>query len=80
MLQLQMCVCLCVFQAHRAGVREPSAPPAHMDTPGLGYPSTSALQGESLPPTHSSASLIKAIREELMRLSQKQASLPSFHS
>ncbi|KAG5274037.1 hypothetical protein AALO_G00158470 [Alosa alosa] len=67
--------------AHRMGVREPSAPPAHLDTPGLGYPSTTgALQGEGLPSTHSSASLIKAIREELMRLSQKQASLPSFHS
>ncbi|XP_063053283.1 UPF0606 protein KIAA1549 isoform X2 [Engraulis encrasicolus] len=71
--------------AHRgAGLREPTAPPVHLDTPGLGYPSsTSALQGEGHglpPPTHSSASLIKAIREELMRLSQKQASLPSFHS
>uniref|UniRef100_A0A4W5NYF4 Si:ch211-1e14.1 n=1 Tax=Hucho hucho TaxID=62062 RepID=A0A4W5NYF4_9TELE len=58
----------------RSGLREPSA---HLDiyTPGFSYPPE-----ESSPPNHSSASLIKAIREELLRLSQKQQAVPSYHS
>ncbi|XP_036373971.1 UPF0606 protein KIAA1549-like [Megalops cyprinoides] len=62
----------------RTALREPSAPPAHLDSPGMGYPS--APPEETSPPGHSSASLIKAIREELMRLSQKQAAVPVYHS
>ncbi|XP_061678420.1 UPF0606 protein KIAA1549 isoform X2 [Syngnathoides biaculeatus] len=50
--------------------REPSAPPTHLDT-GAGYLSA-PLSLDTTPPTQSSASLIKAIREELLRLSQKQ--------
>ncbi|XP_068458982.1 UPF0606 protein KIAA1549 isoform X2 [Clinocottus analis] len=68
-----------VFQTPRGGIREPSAPPVHQDTPGVGYLSAPPPLDTS-PPTHSSASLIKAIREELLRLSQKQAAVPSYHS
>ncbi|GAA6089911.1 UPF0606 protein KIAA1549 isoform X4 [Tachysurus ichikawai] len=63
----------------RSGMREPSAPPAHLDSMGLGF-SSSAPPEESIPPSHSSASLIKAIREELMRLSQTQAAPAGYHS
>ncbi|XP_028305479.1 UPF0606 protein KIAA1549 isoform X2 [Gouania willdenowi] len=68
-----------IFQMYRNATREPTAPLSHLDSPGVGYVS-SAPPLETSPPTHSSASLIKAIREELLRLSQKQAALPSYHS
>ncbi|XP_034734187.1 UPF0606 protein KIAA1549 isoform X2 [Etheostoma cragini] len=68
-----------IFQTPRGGIREPSAPPVHLDTPGVGYLSAPPPL-DTCPPTHSSASLIKAIREELLRLSQKQAAVPSYHS
>ncbi|XP_077938165.1 UPF0606 protein KIAA1549-like isoform X7 [Gasterosteus aculeatus] len=67
------------FQAPRGGIREPSAPPVHLDSPVVGYLSAPPPLDTS-PPNHSSASLIKAIREELLRLSQKQAAVPSYHS
>uniref|UniRef100_A0A673WBR1 UPF0606 protein KIAA1549-like n=1 Tax=Salmo trutta TaxID=8032 RepID=A0A673WBR1_SALTR len=62
----------------RSALREPSSPLGHLDThtTGFGYPP----EESSSPPNHSSASLIKAIREELLRLSQKQQAVPSYHS
>uniref|UniRef100_A0A3Q3XGS7 Uncharacterized protein n=1 Tax=Mola mola TaxID=94237 RepID=A0A3Q3XGS7_MOLML len=68
-----------IFQTPRSVIREPSAPLVHLDTPNLSYLSAPPSFDTS-PPTHSSASLIKAIREELLRLSQKQAAVPSYHS
>uniref|UniRef100_A0A1A7YMY1 KIAA1549 n=1 Tax=Iconisemion striatum TaxID=60296 RepID=A0A1A7YMY1_9TELE len=64
---------------HRSGTREPPAPPPHLDTAAVAY--LAAPQPLSTPPpTQSSASLIKAIREELLRLSQKQAAVSGYHS
>eukprot|EP00066_Takifugu_rubripes_P016058 XP_011605324.1 PREDICTED: UPF0606 protein KIAA1549-like [Takifugu rubripes] len=68
-----------IFQTPRSFIKEPAAPPVHIDPPGVSYVS-SAPPLQTSPPTHSSASLIKAIREELLRLSQKQSAVPSYHS
>ncbi|KAJ0069498.1 hypothetical protein NL108_008257, partial [Boleophthalmus pectinirostris] len=71
--QLSFCFYYC------SGMREASALPPHLDSSGVGYMSAPPPL-DPPPPAHSSASLIKAIREELLRLSQKQAAVPSYHS
>ncbi|XP_077123284.1 UPF0606 protein KIAA1549 homolog isoform X2 [Ranitomeya variabilis] len=62
-----------MFSVNRGPNRQPGS---HLP-PSICYPSSSA---EDVHPGHSSASLIKAIREELLRLSQKQVVAPTYHS
>ncbi|CAL8242301.1 unnamed protein product [Merluccius merluccius] len=63
-----------VFQMPSSSLRDPSAaPPLLLTSPTPEYPPEDAS-----PSAHSSASLIKAIREELRRLAQKQASVSSY--
>lgn len=54
-------------------MREPSAPPLLLTSATPEYPPEDAA-----PSAHTSASLIKAIREELRRLAQKQAAVSSY--
>ncbi|KAK3517691.1 hypothetical protein QTP70_015674, partial [Hemibagrus guttatus] len=58
-----------VFQMPRSSLRDPPTPTAGYTAPE-----------EASPPVQSSASLIKAIREELQRLSQKQPAMAVYHS
>ncbi|KAK2882778.1 hypothetical protein Q8A73_021711 [Channa argus] len=62
-----------VFQMPSSSLREPSAPPLLLTSPTPEYPPEDAS-----PSAHTSASLIKAIREELQRLAQKQAAVSSY--
>ncbi|XP_072408596.1 UPF0606 protein KIAA1549 isoform X2 [Chiloscyllium punctatum] len=70
------------FQMQRTALRDPSAAALHMQHsnaqhPGVSFGSTCT---EDLMPGQSSTSLIKAIREELLRLSQKQSAFQNLHS
>ncbi|MEQ2185635.1 hypothetical protein GOODEAATRI_020222, partial [Goodea atripinnis] len=56
-----------------SSLRDPSAPPLLLTSPTPEYPPEDAS-----PSVHTSASLIKAIREELRRLAQKQATVTSY--
>ncbi|XP_026218933.1 UPF0606 protein KIAA1549-like isoform X2 [Anabas testudineus] len=62
-----------VFQMPSSSLRDPSAPPLLLTSPTPEYPPDDAS-----PSAHTSASLIKAIREELRRLAQKQAAVVSY--
>ncbi|XP_068590150.1 UPF0606 protein KIAA1549 isoform X2 [Cebidichthys violaceus] len=62
-----------VFQMPSSSLRDPSAPPLFLTSPTPEYPPEDAS-----PSAHTSASLIKAIREELRRLAQKQTAVTSY--
>ncbi|KAI9522475.1 hypothetical protein NQZ68_035815 [Dissostichus eleginoides] len=62
-----------VFQMPSSSLRDPSAPPLLLTSPTPEYPPEDAS-----PSAHTSASLIKAIREELRRLAQKQVAVTSY--
>ncbi|XP_053720068.1 UPF0606 protein KIAA1549 isoform X1 [Synchiropus splendidus] len=62
-----------VFQMPSSSLRDPSAPPLLLTSPTPEY-----LPDDASPSAHTSASLIKAIREELRRLAQKQAAITSY--
>uniref|UniRef100_A0A3Q3IUL2 Uncharacterized protein n=1 Tax=Monopterus albus TaxID=43700 RepID=A0A3Q3IUL2_MONAL len=62
-----------VFQMPSSLLRDPSAPPLLLTSPTPEYPPEDAS-----PSAHTSASLIKAIREELRRLAQKQVAVTSY--
>ncbi|XP_070785251.1 UPF0606 protein KIAA1549 [Enoplosus armatus] len=62
-----------VFQMPSSSLRDPTAPPLLLTSPTPEYPPEDAS-----PSAHTSASLIKAIREELRRLAQKQAAVTSY--
>ncbi|KAM8908016.1 UPF0606 protein KIAA1549 isoform 2-T3 [Spinachia spinachia] len=62
-----------VFQMPSSSLQDPSAPPLLLTSPTPEYPAEDAS-----PSAHTSASLIKAIREELRRLAQKQTAVTSY--
>ncbi|XP_048405322.1 UPF0606 protein KIAA1549 isoform X1 [Stegostoma tigrinum] len=71
-----------LFQMQKTSNRDPSAASLHIQHssaqhPGVSFGSTCT---EDLMPGQSSTSLIKAIREELLRLSQKQSAFQNLHS
>ncbi|XP_016412149.1 UPF0606 protein KIAA1549-like isoform X2 [Sinocyclocheilus rhinocerous] len=65
-----------VFQMPRTSLQDPTTPQGHLEASSVGY----IAPEERSPPPQSSASLIKAIREELQRLSQKQVAVVSYQS
>ncbi|XP_016137148.1 UPF0606 protein KIAA1549-like [Sinocyclocheilus grahami] len=65
-----------VFQMPRTSLQDPTTPQGHLEASSAGY----IAPEERSPPPQSSAFLIKAIREELQRLSQKQVAVVSYQS
>uniref|UniRef100_A0A673NC17 UPF0606 protein KIAA1549-like n=1 Tax=Sinocyclocheilus rhinocerous TaxID=307959 RepID=A0A673NC17_9TELE len=60
----------------RTSLQDPTTPQGHLEASSAGY----IAPEERSPPPQSSAFLIKAIREELQRLSQKQVAVVSYQS
>ncbi|XP_078273115.1 UPF0606 protein KIAA1549 [Rhinoraja longicauda] len=70
-----------LFQMQRTSLRDPSAPSLHLQHCNAQEPGDSFLSNQDdLVSGQSSTSLIKAIREELLRLSQKQSTFQNLHS
>ncbi|XP_043944141.1 UPF0606 protein KIAA1549 homolog isoform X2 [Protopterus annectens] len=68
-----------MYQIPRTSGRDPTVPHSHLQPSNLQGTGT-CYNAEDIQRGHSSASLIKAIREELLRLSQKQSVIQDFHS
>lgn len=70
-----------LFQMQRTSLRDPSAPSLHLQHCNAQEPGDSFRSNQDdLISGQSSTSLIKAIREELLRLSQKQSAFQNLHS
>ncbi|XP_067856011.1 UPF0606 protein KIAA1549 isoform X2 [Heptranchias perlo] len=70
-----------LFQMQRMSLCDPSVPSLHLQHSNAQHPASfGSTCTEDLAPGQSSTSLIKAIREELLRLSQKQSAFQNLHS
>uniref|UniRef100_UPI00398ED0A4 UPF0606 protein KIAA1549 isoform X2 n=1 Tax=Pristiophorus japonicus TaxID=55135 RepID=UPI00398ED0A4 len=71
-----------LFPMQRTSLHDPSAPSLHLQHSNAQHPGASfgSTCTEDQAPGQTSTSLIKAIREELLRLSQKQSAFQNLHS